>query len=184
MHGVTEELSSSCGCEEKFRGNSPVHRKLLAQLPNMVVLSAVGHSNTQKWAHKSANASPQRAQGQKSANTSPQRRKRVQKSASDALEGGPLRIIALEAEHPYSDASCTVSFFDNSASSMNRSQCISTTRRCGSSGRTRAPNIINNVQTRCIAKGEAQKGPLFWRSPGGLNLLRSTCSLGVPLEKP
>ena len=27
--------------------------------------------------------------------------------------------------------------------------------------------FFNSVQTRCIAKGEAQKSPLFWRFSGG-----------------
>ena len=42
---------------------------------------------------------------------------------------------------------------------------------------------INSVQTRCIAKGEAQKSPLFlaifW---GVFDFLRLACSLGIPQE--
>ena len=34
----------------------------------------------------------------------------------------------------------------------------------------------------CIVKGEAQKSPLVWRVWGAFDFLRSTCSLGIPLE--
>ena len=33
--------------------------------------------------------------------------------------------------------------------------------------KVRAATMINNVQTRCIVKGEAQKSPFFWRFFGG-----------------
>ena len=42
---------------------------------------------------------------------------------------------------------------------------------------------INNVQTRYIVKGEAQKSPLFWRfSRGFFDFLRIAFSLGIPQE--
>ena len=42
---------------------------------------------------------------------------------------------------------------------------------------------LNNIQTRCIVKGEAQKNPLFWRFSWGFwFFLRIACSLGIPQE--
>ena len=41
---------------------------------------------------------------------------------------------------------------------------------------------VNNVQTRCIVKGEAQKSPLSGVFFGGGDFLRSACSLGIPQE--
>ena len=39
--------------------------------------------------------------------------------------------------------------------------------------------FANNVRTRCIVKGEAQKSPLFWRFSGVFDFLRIACSLGI-----
>ena len=41
---------------------------------------------------------------------------------------------------------------------------------------------VENVQTRCIVKGEAQKGPLSGEFLGVFDFLTSDCSLGIPLE--
>ena len=38
------------------------------------------------------------------------------------------------------------------------------------------------MQTRCVVKGEAQKSPLFWRSSGVFDCLKSACSLGIRLK--
>ena len=43
-------------------------------------------------------------------------------------------------------------------------------------------HFINSVQTRCIVKGEAQKGPRFWRFSGGFDFRRSACSVRIPQE--
>ena len=41
---------------------------------------------------------------------------------------------------------------------------------------------LNSVQTRRTVKGEARKGPLSGDFLGDVDLLRSACSLGIPLE--
>ena len=40
---------------------------------------------------------------------------------------------------------------------------------------------MNSVQTGCIAKGKARKGPVFWRFSGGFDFLRCACSRGIPV---
>ena len=44
--------------------------------------------------------------------------------------------------------------------------------------------IFNNVQTRCIAKGEAQKSPLLWRFSGGFQFSQDRLFSRNSIRKP
>ena len=43
---------------------------------------------------------------------------------------------------------------------------------------------INSVQTRCIVKGEAQKGPLFWRFSGGFRFSQDRLFSRISTRRP
>ena len=46
------------------------------------------------------------------------------------------------------------------------------------------PGPFNSVQTRCIAKGEAQKSPLFWRFSGGFGFSQNRLLFRNSTRKP